>query len=200
MQTLSRSITFEEVRASNKDRILAERIIRELERPIFLPMGKTVPYDVRSLLSVMRVPESFLILAWKKEKLIGYNIGAPYKNFPNRLKAKKSDVTPIDGPPALPLPDNRTWYHDTIAVTPSERRQGIATAIFNRSLEHAIKNGYTKWAVFLSKHPSSKAHEMYNAHPLFRKIQKAGGFVEGVVRHRGAIVTYRLYKLHSESI
>ena len=193
MQALSRSITFQEVPSAYKDRKLAARIIKELERPIFLPMGKTVPYDVKSLLSVMRVPESFLMLAWDKKKLIGYNIGAPYKNFPSWLKAKKADVTPIDGSPALSLPDHGTWYHDTIAVVPSKRKQGIATVMINRLLKHAIKNGYTKWAVFLSKHSSSNAHEMYNAHPLFRKIQKAEGVMEGVVRQRGAIVMYRLY-------
>lgn len=195
MQTLSRSIRIELIAPGSADKKLAARIIRELERPVFLPMGKTVPYDVFSLWSVMRVPESLLILARKGKKLVGYNIGAPFKSFPDKLKAKKADVTPIDGSPALPLPDEETWYHDTIAVTPSDQRKGIGRTMFNRSFEHAVKNGYKKWAVFLSRHPSSKAHEMYDSNPAFRRIQQQGGLRQGVVRHRGAIVTYRLYDL-----
>lgn len=179
---------------------LAQRIIAELEEPIFLPMGKDVPYTVTDLLGVMEIPGSQTIVAWEDEKkggrrLVGYNVSGPYKNYPEYLKAKKENLTPIDGGPMLQGPDDTTWYHDTIAVIQQEQGKGIGKQMLNLALPHALTRGFTSWVVFLSLHPSSRSLELYNGHPVFKAIQERGGLVEGVVPHRGTHVRYRLYDL-----
>jgi GNAT superfamily N-acetyltransferase len=179
---------------------MAARIIVELELPVFLPMGKSVPYSMNELSRVMELEGNQTVIVWGKKpgearRLVAYNTGTPYRSYPEDLLLKVENVTPIDGSPPLPIPDETTWMHDTIAVMPSEQRRGIGKALINLMVPYAREKGCTTWAVFLSLHESSKSKEMYDNHPIFKNIQEADGMVEGIVPHRGTTVTYRLYDL-----
>lgn len=184
---------------------MAKRIIDDLEKPLFSPMGQSVPYDVPSLLRVMRAPQSHIIVAWENEdeplgSLVGYNIGLPFEQVPQNLKATAKNFVPLAGGDPLPQPNKETWYHDTIAVAVYEQRKGVGTAMLNLSLAHALTHGFRSWAVFLSLHNSSRSRMLYDKHPVFASIQKQGGLIQEEVMHRGAKTNYRLYDLTLTSI
>lgn len=185
---------------------LAKLIYTELEAPSFLSESPEMPYSVEVFEKLLEISKAKVLLAWRQgvkqgdpAQLVGYLIGAPYKNYPKDdpdFALTSKDVTTAEGK-VLPLPDDKTWMFDTFAVAVQQRGVQIGKTLFELMLGELVASPYDKLATFAVNHPLSKTREILYAYPSLKAIRGKGGLTEGLVPYRGITAYYMLFDLKS---